>query len=183
MRRAVIHLGGASPRRSSGLPGSGASHAIASLFGLAPDGVCRAAAVTGGAVGFYPAVSPLPELTFRRARSPEMDLRRLAAAQSEPSAVCFLLHFPSSRDARPLADILRYGARTFLRATRARRLPGELPGENYSGKVSRERTALDANVCPNSAGAVGSKATTSGFYSHQRLPPGLLRPPPALPAA
>src|SRR5262249_25511816 len=32
----------------------------ARLHGLAPDGVCRAVAVTGDAVGSYPAVSPLP---------------------------------------------------------------------------------------------------------------------------
>ena len=32
----------------------------ASLCGLAPGGVCRATPVTGGAVGSYPAVSPLP---------------------------------------------------------------------------------------------------------------------------
>ena len=30
------------------------------LFGLAPGGVCRAAAVAGSAVGSYPTVSPLP---------------------------------------------------------------------------------------------------------------------------
>ena len=30
------------------------------LFGLAPDGVFRAADIATGAVGFYPAVSPLP---------------------------------------------------------------------------------------------------------------------------
>ena len=30
------------------------------LFGLAPDGVFRASAITLGAVGFYPAFSPLP---------------------------------------------------------------------------------------------------------------------------
>ena len=30
------------------------------LFGLAPDGVCRAAPVAGDAVGSYPTVSPLP---------------------------------------------------------------------------------------------------------------------------
>ncbi len=52
--RAVIPLGGALPHRSSSLPGSDASHADAPLFGLAPDGVYRADAVTGAAVGSYP---------------------------------------------------------------------------------------------------------------------------------
>ena len=48
------------PARSSSLPGSSASHARASLFGLAPDGVCRASRVTTAAVSSYLAVSPLP---------------------------------------------------------------------------------------------------------------------------
>ena len=48
------------PARSSSLPGSSASHARASLFGLAPDGVCRASRVTTPAVSSYLAVSPLP---------------------------------------------------------------------------------------------------------------------------
>ena len=33
---------------------------IGSLFGLAPDGGCRATSVTRGAVGSYPTFSPLP---------------------------------------------------------------------------------------------------------------------------
>lgn len=50
---AVIPLGGASPRRSCGLPGSSASHTFASLFGLAPDGVLRAVRVATNAVSSY----------------------------------------------------------------------------------------------------------------------------------
>ncbi len=38
----VILLGATSPWRSSNLPGPDAGHAIRSLFGLAPGGVCRA---------------------------------------------------------------------------------------------------------------------------------------------
>ena len=38
----VIPLGAASPLRSSNLPGDTAGRGIASLFGLAPGGVCRA---------------------------------------------------------------------------------------------------------------------------------------------
>lgn len=41
MRVAAIHLGLALPPGSSSLPGSSASHAIATLFGLAPDGGYR----------------------------------------------------------------------------------------------------------------------------------------------
>ena len=40
-RVTVIHLGTRLPARSSSLPDSGASHAIAVLFGLAPDGGYR----------------------------------------------------------------------------------------------------------------------------------------------
>ena len=40
---AIIPLGLPSPTGSSNLPGSSAGHASASLFGLAPDGVCHAA--------------------------------------------------------------------------------------------------------------------------------------------
>ncbi len=59
--RAIIPLRAALPRRSSGLPGSGASHAIAPLFGLAPDGVCRASPVASPAVGSYPTgLAPCP---------------------------------------------------------------------------------------------------------------------------
>ena len=67
------------------------------LFGLAPGGVYHAAPVTGSAVRSYRTVSPLPVHASRR-----------------PSAVCSLLHFPSPRDARPLAGTVPCGARTFL---------------------------------------------------------------------
>jgi len=119
-RRAVIPLGAALPRRSSSLPGSSASHAIAPLFGLAPDGVCRAVRVATSAVSSYLAVSPLPDLL------------------AEPSAVCSLLHFPSPHGARPLAGILLCGARTFLHAPEgAQRLPGELSEVDYTPTVTR----------------------------------------------
>lgn len=41
MRVAAIHLGPGLLQASSNLPGSSASHAIATLFGLAPDGGYR----------------------------------------------------------------------------------------------------------------------------------------------
>ena len=100
---AIIPLGLPSPAGSSNLPGSSAGHAQASLFGLAPDGVCRAVRVATSAVSSYLAISPLPVLA---------DLGGI-----------FLLHFPSpsssdlrlpTYSARPLAGILPCGARTFL---------------------------------------------------------------------
>jgi len=63
----VIPLGCASPRSSSDLPGSltwttwcGRHAPRASLFGLAPGGVCRAADVATRAVRSYRTISPLP---------------------------------------------------------------------------------------------------------------------------
>src|SRR5262245_7754016 len=60
---AIIHLGRSLPSASSGLPwNSGEQPSSVPIHGLAPNGVCRAAVVTAGAVGSYPTVSPLPEL-------------------------------------------------------------------------------------------------------------------------
>jgi hypothetical protein len=69
----VIHLGHASPRASSDLPGSHASRVLsprgrtAPLFGLAPGGVYPATPVASGAVRSYRTISPLP---FRLTHSP-----------------------------------------------------------------------------------------------------------------
>ena len=67
------------------------------LFGLAPEGVYPATFVAEGAVRSYRTLSPLP-----------------AAGEPAPSAVCFLLHFPSTRVAQALPGLLPCGARTFL---------------------------------------------------------------------
>src|SRR4029078_4059472 len=83
-------------RRTGGEGGTGSPRS-APLFGLAPQGVCRASSVAGRAVRSYRTVSPLP------------DLRR-------GPAVCSLFHFPSRRRASPLASLLPVGARTFLSA-------------------------------------------------------------------
>ncbi len=57
----VIYLGWQSPATSSGLPAVQAVRAGPHrLFGLAPTGGYRAAAVTSRAVGSYPTISPLP---------------------------------------------------------------------------------------------------------------------------
>jgi hypothetical protein len=87
--RTVISLGARSPAPSSSQPAASWSRRTASrrLFGLAPAGVCRATPVTGGAVGSYPTLSPLPEPAVARG----------------PSAVCSLLHCPSRAEARAQA--------------------------------------------------------------------------------
>ncbi len=68
----VIPLAYASPRSSSDLPGSPCGPHVAaikppaSLFGLAPGGVCHAVAVATRAVRSYRTISPLPAPLARR---------------------------------------------------------------------------------------------------------------------
>ncbi len=93
LSRTVIPLGPASPQGSSNLPEGNAGRAIAFLFGLAPDGVCRAVPVARSAVRSYRTVSPLPRVsedtvrrsvlccTFRRLTPPR---RYLASRPVEP---------------------------------------------------------------------------------------------------
>jgi len=88
LSRTIIHLGCASPRTSSGLPGNSAGRAIVPLFGLAPSGVCPATAVASRAVRSYRTISPLPLSgryifcgTFRRLAPPR---RYLALCPVEP---------------------------------------------------------------------------------------------------
>ena len=66
LSRAIIHLGPPSPTASSSLPGSACGPRIASLLGLASDGVCPAAAVAIRAVRSYRTFSPLPGALPRR---------------------------------------------------------------------------------------------------------------------
>jgi hypothetical protein len=90
-----------SPSTSSGLPGpcSGAGRASAPIWPCTGWGLPgRRVATTP--VRSYRTISTLP-------------VRRLPK-QSSPSAVCFLLHFPSGHPALPLASIPPCGVRTFL---------------------------------------------------------------------
>ncbi len=57
----------------------------------------------------YRTVSPLPVPNFQQ--------------EDEPSAVCFLWHFPASHLDWPLASIMPYGAPTFLNAAPLNRSP------------------------------------------------------------
>lgn len=91
----VIPLGATSPQRSSNLPGPDAGHAIRSLFGLAPGGVCRA--------GLLPDSRCALTAPFHPYRLPEGNVGGI-----------FLLHFPSACAAQALPGTLPYEARTFL---------------------------------------------------------------------
>jgi hypothetical protein len=91
---AAIPLGCASPRSSSDLPGSPCGPHVtafrpsASLFGLAPGGVCRAVGVAAPAVRSYRTISPLPAPLARRLGG------------------IFLLHFPWTRVPQALPGTL-----------------------------------------------------------------------------
>lgn len=63
-----------------------------------------------------------------------------------PSAVCSLWHFPSPRDARPLAGTLPCGARTFLDALTERRGPHSPPVPVLSNISAQERTRTSTPV-------------------------------------
>jgi hypothetical protein len=99
----VIHL--------CGLPGD-IDRASRPTFGLAPGGVCRAARVTPGAGALLPHRFTLTCDQSRR---------------TDPSAVCFLWHFPAGHPDWPLTSTVPYGAPTFLDQVRAwPRPPGRL---------------------------------------------------------
>src|ERR1700730_10554051 len=68
----------------------------ASLFGLAPGGVCRAVDVATRAVRSYRTISPLPAPLARHLGG------------------IFLLHFPWARAPQALPGTVPCGARTFL---------------------------------------------------------------------
>jgi len=76
---------------------------MTSLFGLAPQGVCRAAPTRVGRGALLP-----HRFTLTSSSSILRWTRR--------SAVCSLLHFPSRRRAWPLASLLPVRVRTFLDA-------------------------------------------------------------------
>ena len=92
---AVIPLGASSPIRSSNLPGGSAGRINASLFGLAPGGVCRA--------GLLPDSRCALTAPFHPYRPSEEDVGGI-----------FLLHFPSACAAQALPGTVPCGARTFL---------------------------------------------------------------------
>src|SRR5437588_4555560 len=75
---------------------------MTSLFGLAPQGVCRAAPTRVGRGALLP-----HRFTLTSSSATPCDVPRR-------SAVCSLLHFPSRRRAWPLASLLPVRVRTFL---------------------------------------------------------------------
>ncbi len=114
----IIHLDGALLRRSSTLTrmlaaapcdaaASSGSLSTASLFELAPGGACPAAGHPAVARGLLPHDFNLACASRRAIR----------CADHRPSAVWFLLRFPSGFPGSPLTTSLPCGARTFLPRT------------------------------------------------------------------
>ncbi len=112
------------------------------LFGLAPDGVFRACAITRAAVGSYPAFSPLP-LThsssggiFSVALSVEGTFRLPRPCLSHPHK-------------HGLHGIAPYGVRTFLPERGSERfsaLPGSIENVAYCGKIASGRLCLNRTI-------------------------------------
>jgi hypothetical protein len=127
-REVVICLGWPSPATSSSLPAAVSLPPLAlgpgwavwvaprRLFGLAPTGGCRAAAVAIGAVGSYPTVSPLPPLVEWRSVfcGP---IRRLSAPRR------YLAVYPLELGLSSEAPARRHPATTAPSPVRASNLP------------------------------------------------------------
>ena len=153
----IIHLGVALLRRSSALTRAltlpvpertgGASDGPSStvrLFELAPGGACPPPVTRQSRVGSYPTISPLP---VPPPRAVPLTASRRA---HQPSAVCFLLRFPSGHPGSPLTTFLPCGARTFLPRTASlrRRSPDHL----------RPPAILPVHLLSGEAYASGSRA-------------------------
>ena len=162
----VIPLGARSPVRSSSLPGSAAGHGIASLFGLAPGGVCRAGLLPGSRCALTAPFHPC------------------LLACANVSGI-FLLHFPSARAAQALPGTVPCGARTFLgTGCPVTRLPGRLrhahcrtrprsAGHGRCGRFSRRAYRPAAPPSPPGGRRCGRRRRTCR--------PGTSRPPRAGP--
>ena len=157
---ATIHLGDVLPRRSSSLPGSDASRVMASLFGLAPDGVLRAVRVAAHAVGSYPALPPARRRTISTLPDPCGHRRYVFCSTFRRLGS----HLRATCSARPLAGILLCGARTFLRAC-APRLPGGLPGRIVPARQVRS-APIGGHQCSQDAAFGAVQAMSHNLFPH-----------------
>ena len=154
----VIPLGASSPIRSSNLPGGTAGRGIASLFGLAPGGVCRAGLLPDSRCAltapFHPCLCP-----------------------RGPSAVCSLLHFPSARAAQALPGTVPCGARTFLGTPGGDATAWPTPRGKCSGqRAARVAAGGPASVsCSPPGWGSGPRRLRDGAL-HQGKPEGRRRP-------
>ena len=143
-RGTTIHLGRSLPSASRDRPGWRRGNApepvkvLPSLLGLAPGGVCPAAAVAGSAVRSYRTISPLPP--------------RKGAKPLKGLAVCFCGTVPRVAPAGRYPAPCFRGARTFLPPPRGERqssgrLARGLDGARLLGsQISRARSAMRCRV-------------------------------------
>jgi len=132
----------------------------ATLFGLAPDGVCPAVPVAGNAVSSYLAISPL--LGNCLAAVPWNSACAELHPGVNPRAVYFLWHFPSRRRAWPLASIPSYGARTFLQGILRER---DSPAAIRPASRSDQEGGQDSNKAPGRTVQRCSAPRGAGFGS------------------
>src|SRR5690606_3525197 len=110
----VIPLGASSPIRSSNLPGGTAGRSIASLFGLAPGGVCRAGPLPDSRCALTAPFHPCPHPAPPFGEAGPLGRTFIRQAPRRTAGGIFLLHFPSARAAQALPGTVPCGARTFL---------------------------------------------------------------------
>lgn len=104
------------------------------LCDLARGGVCRAPTLTRRAVGFYPAVSPLPD--------PEED------PGHRRSVFCGTFPRPQPRGGWVLPTTVSCRARTFLRTGNARRRPHARTGDGRRGVNQTQRSSPPVATVP-----------------------------------
>src|SRR6185312_6830580 len=122
------------------------------LLGLAPGGVCPAAAVAGGAVRSYRTISPLPPAVLRR---PGL-------------AVCFCGTFPGVAPAGRYPAPCFRGARTFLPPLARRAAIRPSGGPKISGVRREKSNAMNeiSAVCLTVATLPGN----DGCHAAQGMP-------------
>jgi len=143
----IIHLGDALLRRSSGLPGSEplrfarnsnpefeirakraglkrTAFNTASLFGLAPQGVCLAEPVARLAGEAFTSPFHHRPARFARISNLRFEIRDSREARLGLSVLCCTI--PSGHPAWPLASLLSYGVRTFLQPAAAQNFKSQI---------------------------------------------------------
>ncbi len=146
----IIHLGDALPRRSSALTRALALMTLPRLtkrrrreerFGrvtlnqhpyssLLPEGLASPPVARLSRVGSYPTISPLPV--------------QGGPKPAEPSAVSFLLRFPSGHPGSALPTSAPYGARTFLPRTVLVRRRSSVHLQRMQGSVQAPERRITA---------------------------------------
>jgi len=86
----------------------------------------------------------------------------------EPSAVYFLLHFPSAHTAQRLAGILLYGARTFLRRQSLPRLSDPLFRRHMILQTISKGEIKELRLIQRIKGYIFPPALSPAYYGNDR---------------